>query len=76
MASLASVTEHGGTLYLLCFSDVGPRIGPHLVGESDLRAACTAGQGWEIAAIVADRLQTRFHDDGAPARFATVKRRP
>src|SRR5215212_7633868 len=28
VASLASVTEHDGTLYLLCFSDDGPEIGP------------------------------------------------
>src|SRR6185295_10414420 len=29
VASLASVTEHDGTLYVLCFSDEGPDTGPH-----------------------------------------------
>src|SRR5215469_9526067 len=28
VASLASVTRHGGTLYVLCFSDEGPDPGP------------------------------------------------
>ena len=29
VASLASVTEHDGTLYILCFSDAGSGTGPH-----------------------------------------------
>jgi ubiquinone/menaquinone biosynthesis C-methylase UbiE len=33
VASLASVTEHGGTLYVLCFSDEGPDTGPHPISE-------------------------------------------
>ena len=28
-AGLGAVTEHGGTLYVLCFSDGGPGTGPH-----------------------------------------------
>src|SRR6516165_5668524 len=37
-ASLASVTEHGGTLYVLCFADVGSgTCGPHPVSEGELR---------------------------------------
>lgn len=74
VASLASVTEHDGSLYLLCFSDGGPDTGPHPVSRRELRAAFNPGTGWEIAAIEPDRLQTRFHDDGAPAWFATIKR--
>jgi ubiquinone/menaquinone biosynthesis C-methylase UbiE len=74
VASLASVTEHDGTLYVLCFSDVGPDIGPHPVSEEELRAAFNPGHGWNVAAIEPDRLQTRFHDNGAPAWFATIKR--
>src|SRR5690349_15415638 len=73
-ASLASVTERGGTLYVLCFSDDGPESGPHPISRDELRAAFTPGSGWNVAAIEPDRLQTRFHDDGAPAWFATVKR--
>jgi SAM-dependent methyltransferase len=74
-ASLASVTEHGGTLYVLCFSDDGPDTGPHPVSREELSAAFGPGSGWNVAAIEPDRVQTRFHDDnGAPAWFATIKR--
>jgi SAM-dependent methyltransferase len=75
VASLASVTEHGGTLYVLCFSDEGPDTGPHPVRQEDLRAAFDPSTGWTVAAIERERLQTRFHgDDGAPAWLATIKR--
>jgi hypothetical protein len=74
-ASLASVTEHDGTLYLLCFSDDGPDTGPHPVREDELRAVFNPGSGWSVAAIEPERIQTRFHsDDGAPAWLATIKR--
>ena len=73
-ASLASVTEHGGTLYVLCFSDDGPDTGPHPISQEELRAAFNPSGGWNIVAIEPDRLQTRFHDNGAPAWFATFKR--
>jgi SAM-dependent methyltransferase len=74
VASLASVTEHGGTLYVLCFSDDGPDTGPHPVGRDELRAAFNPGTGWIVAAIEPDRIQTRYHDAGAPAWFATIHR--
>jgi len=75
VASLASVTEHGGTLYVLCFSDEGPDTGPHPVRHEELRSAFGPGDGWNVAAIEPDRVQTRFHDDaGAPAWLATIKR--
>jgi SAM-dependent methyltransferase len=74
VASLASVTEHGGTLYVLCFSDQGPGTGPHPVSREELRAAFGPGDGWRVAAVEPDRVQTRYHDDGAPAWFATVER--
>jgi len=74
VASLASVTAHGGTLYVLCFSDEGPDTGPHPVREDELRAAFGACNGWSIAAIAAERIQTRIHDNGAPAWFATIRR--
>ena len=74
-ASVASATEQGGTLYVLCFSDDGPDTGPHPVSQDDLRAAFNADTGWDVAAIQADRVQTRYHDDnGAPAWFATIER--
>jgi len=74
VASLASVTDSGGTLYVLCFSDDGPETGPHPVTEEELRAAFGSGSGWDVAAIQPDRVHTRYHDDGAPAWLATVKR--
>jgi len=74
VASLASVTEHDGTLYLLCFSDEGPNAGPHPISQEELRAAFNHGSGWNVAAIEPDRIHTRFHDDGAPGWFATIKR--
>lgn len=73
-ASLASVTERGGTLYVLCFSDEGPETGPHPISQAELRAAFNSSTGWNVAAIEPDRLETRFHDAGAPAWFATIKR--
>jgi len=74
VASLASVTEHEGTLYVLCFSDDGPDTGPHPVRQEALRAAFDPSNGWSVAAIAPDRIQTRYHDHGAPAWFATIKR--
>ena len=74
VASLASVTEQDGTLYILCFSDDGPDTGPHPISQEELRVAFNAGNGWNLAAIQKDRIQTRYHDNGAPAWFATIKR--
>jgi SAM-dependent methyltransferase len=74
VASLASVTEHGGTAYVLCFSDDGPDTGPHPITHEQLRAAFDQSNGWNVVAIEPDRIQTRFHDNGAPAWLATVKR--
>jgi ubiquinone/menaquinone biosynthesis C-methylase UbiE len=74
VASLAPVTEHGGTLYVLCFSDAGPDAGPHPVRENELRAAFNPSSGWNVAAVERDRIQTRYHDDGAPAWLATIER--
>ena len=74
VASLASVTEHDETLYVLCFSDEGPDKDPHPISQDELKAAFNPTTGWSVAAIEPDRLQTRYHDDGAPAWFATIKR--
>ena len=74
-ASLAAVTEHDGTLYVLCFSDEGPDRGPHPISQDDLRAAFCRANGWSVAAIEPERVHTRFHDDdGAPAWLATIQR--
>jgi SAM-dependent methyltransferase len=73
-ASLASVIEHNGTVYVLCFSDDGPDTGPHPISQEELRAAFIPSGGWYVAAVEAERLQTRYHANGAPAWFATIKR--
>ena len=73
-ASLASVTEQDGTVYVLCFSDDVPDTGPHPISQEELRAAFSRRNGWNVAAIESDRIQTRNHDDGVPAWFATIKR--
>jgi SAM-dependent methyltransferase len=75
VASLASVTERGATLYVLCFSDVGPDTGgPHRISQEELRAAFNRSNGWNVTAIGPDRCKTRFEADGAPAWLATIKR--
>jgi SAM-dependent methyltransferase len=73
-ASLASVTEQDGTVYVLCFSDVGPDTGPHPISQEELRAAFNRSNGWSVEAIEPDRVQTRHNADSAPAWFATIKR--
>jgi SAM-dependent methyltransferase len=74
VASLASVTKTGGTLYVLCFSDEGPDTGPHPVREDELRAAFHHENGWSIVAIEREPIYTRFHEHGAPGWLATIKR--
>jgi len=74
VASLASVTKHDGTLYVLCFSDEGPDTGPHPIPQEELRSAFQPSHGWNVKAIDSERIQTRFHDNGAPGWLATVKR--
>jgi SAM-dependent methyltransferase len=73
--SLAAVARPGAVLHVLCFGDEGPDTGPHPVTRDQLRAAFDPGRGWEVEAIVAERVRTRFHgEDGAPAWLATVRR--
>jgi ubiquinone/menaquinone biosynthesis C-methylase UbiE len=74
VASLASVTKRAGRLFVICFSDVGPDVGPHPVSEAELRAAFFTDE-WDVGTTSAERVQTRFHDErGAPAWLATIKR--
>jgi ubiquinone/menaquinone biosynthesis C-methylase UbiE len=75
VASLARVTEQGGTLYVLCFSNEGLETGPHPVSQEELRAAFNRSNGWEVLAIEPERIQTRFHgEQGAPAWLARIRR--
>ena len=75
VASLASVTGPGATLFVLCFRDEGPDAGPHPVSRADLTAAFGDGTGWRVAAVDRERVMTRFHGEhGAPAWLATIRR--
>lgn len=74
VASLATVTGPGARLYVLCFSDAGPATGPHPVGREELRATFGAASGWRLTGLGAERLETRFHDGGAPAWLVTAER--
>lgn len=75
VASLASVAEPGAALYVLCFSDAGPVIGPHPISRKEIEAAFHPATGWKIAGLAPDRIQTRMHaGGGAPAWLATVHR--
>lgn len=73
-ASLASVTKVDGTLYVLCFGDEGPDVGPHPVRQEELRVAFSSTQGWKIVAIGSERIETRFHANGVSAWLVTVQR--
>jgi 2-polyprenyl-3-methyl-5-hydroxy-6-metoxy-1,4-benzoquinol methylase len=74
VASLASVMQRGGTLYVLCFSDRGTAYVPHPVPEDVLRDAFGSSAGWTVVSLEPDRIETRFHPDGAPAWFAQIQR--
>ncbi|HEY1650689.1 MAG TPA: class I SAM-dependent methyltransferase [Acidimicrobiales bacterium] len=74
VASLASVTEPAGTVYVLCFSDDAPNIGPHPTSRADLEDAFNEGSGWKIAAIEPDAIETTFMESGIPAWFVTITR--
>jgi SAM-dependent methyltransferase len=74
VASLSSVTRTGATLYLLCFSDDAPAIGPHPVRQDELRASFDHRSGWDVLSVEPSQIQTTFIESGVPAWFATVRR--
>lgn len=74
LAGLTAVLRPGGRLQLLCLSDSGPDVGPHPVSRSELLGAFTRS-GWRLDVLEPDRIETRFHEHGAPAWRVTVSRR-
>ena len=74
VAGLAAVTRRGGHLYVLCFSDIGPDIGPHPISEDELRAAFTHSGGWSVASVSPDQILTTFAPQGVPAWLARIAR--
>jgi SAM-dependent methyltransferase len=74
VASVASVTNRGGALYVLCFSDEAPDIGPHPVRQEELRASFSRQDGWNVDRVEPATIQTTFIEQGVPAWFATITR--
>jgi SAM-dependent methyltransferase len=74
VASVASVTNHDGTLYVLCFSDDAPDIGPHPIRQEELRGSFSQQRGWNVDRVEPATIQTTFIEQGVPAWFATVTR--
>ena len=77
---LAHVTEDGGRVFLMCFSDEEPGdTGPRRIAQGELREAFAVG--WTIESITAARFepnpdadQRHFGDDGPKAWFAIIRR--
>lgn len=75
VASLAQVVRPGGTLFLLCFSDLVPEIasGPRRISQAELRQAFA--DGWVVQGI--ESAQFEVHSlpfDSFPAWLATIER--
>jgi SAM-dependent methyltransferase len=73
VASLASVTRAGSTVYVLCFSDVEPA-GPHPVSELELRAPFEDDGRWSVDSIAPASIETRFAPEGVAAWLARIER--
>ncbi|HEY2480282.1 MAG TPA: class I SAM-dependent methyltransferase [Solirubrobacterales bacterium] len=75
VASLAAVTGPGATLFVLCFRPAGAEeVGPHPVGEDELRAAFSAAAGWRLADLERSQIEVTFDIGTFPAWLVTVDR--
>ena len=74
LASLATVTEPGGILFILCFSDGTPQTGPHPVSESELRGTFAMESDWRLDAVQPAQIETRLAGRDLPAWLATASR--
>jgi SAM-dependent methyltransferase len=77
VASLASVVEPGGSLYLVCFSEHQPgTCGPRRVRQDELRAAFS--DGWNVTDIVPEKFEVNpesgFGTAAVEAWLATIRR--
>jgi SAM-dependent methyltransferase len=77
VASLASVLEPGGCLYLICFSELQPgHFGPRRVRQDELRAAFS--DGWKVIEIVPAKFEANpdsgFGTKAVAAWLATIRR--
>jgi SAM-dependent methyltransferase len=72
-ASARALTEPGGRLHLMCFSEAEPPgWGPRRVTQMELRG--TFATGWLIDEIVPTRFETLLGPDGAAAWLASFTR--
>lgn len=74
VASLASVTEPGARLHVLCFRDAGADSGPHPVVRAEFEAPFQRETGWQIETLRDSRIVARFASDGLPAWLVAVAR--
>jgi SAM-dependent methyltransferase len=77
VASLASVLQPGGSLYLICFSELQPGdLGPRRVRQDELRTAFS--DGWNVTDIVPEKFEANpdsgFGTTTVAAWLATIRR--
>jgi SAM-dependent methyltransferase len=54
--------------------DQGSDTGPHPLSQEALKTAFDSSARWNVASIAPDQVQTRYHDNGAPAWLAVIRR--
>ena len=60
-----AVNGQRGSAHVWCFSDDCPRYWPAPHHQEELGAAFKPSNGWTVATTEPDRIETRYHDDGA-----------
>ncbi|MBI5499665.1 MAG: class I SAM-dependent methyltransferase [Deltaproteobacteria bacterium] len=72
--SLDAAVRPGGSYYLLCFSEEEPGMaGPRRVTQQEIFGVFDR-PGWLVREIVPTRFESRMHEGGAHAWFATIER--
>jgi SAM-dependent methyltransferase len=75
LASLASVTDPGASLFVLCFREGAPASeGPHPITEDELRAAFSPDAGWRVADLQESQIEVTLDVGEFPAWLVTVDR--
>jgi SAM-dependent methyltransferase len=71
--SLAGAVAHGGSYFMLCFSDkVPPGFGPRRISQQEIRDAFS--DGWEVMSIEPAICEVNFSPDGISAWLAAISR--
>ena len=75
VASLASVTRPGATLFVLCFRPADPKlVGPHPVTEDEVRASLGPDTGWRVADLEHAEIEVTLDIGTFPAWLVTAAR--